>query len=1026
VACMLGGYRAFAAFTVARLYVKLINLHESWNQRVMNKYGGSNWGRMAALSFPAFKPLVMLALLATGIPAGANPEGPSVVSGQALMSNPSENVLQIVNTPGTVIDWNRFSVATGETTRFVQLNAASAVLNRVTESNSSSILGRLESNGRVFLVNPNGIVFGGSAVVDVAGLIASTLNISNENFSNGNYSFSGTGSGGITVRDGARILTAGTGGQVWLIANQVTAEVGSRLSAPQGQVILAAGDSVAVGTSQLGGMTFSVPADSGNTLDAMGEIIAERGAVGFFADKINVGGPVTARGGSVTLAATGDVIVRNGVSIDVSGNGDEDGGSISIEAGGKLQMEGTAELNADGGLDGGDGGVIDLKAYDLRLPVAGLEQGMSLVHALASKSPAEHGTVTMEQTGNFSYSGSDGNVVMSIYPPRIYNSYLTVPGMDGGFAAIFHSYDPNVGSQEYKIEIFSAEGDSRGTAQSFGSSTRQLIAVKGLADGGYYLTLFDPASGTYVQRLNQNGTANGTEVQISTDVNSYSYTIPLLSGGFLVPLPGTWDMDLYGNDAQRIRTIQLPEGTLPMPLARGFAAVTDPYQGSASTYSLQRYDAAGNTIGGVTSLDRSSIGLFPQGLGGLVTHQLDASGAFPVSDNYYPSISLLPGQRFVAYLRPSNNPQTSIRAFSIGDLDAIAPTFTLSNYTSYVFGLADGSLAVPGLIFGSGDGTSPVLVKILVSVRNASGTSIYTQDPIDSGMTQGLVAERNAAQVSFNLLHTNSLGYRGSALGNGGFVLALDKDQAQYQDARIETFSSKAYLRTYEKTALGSPSVVTSASGGVGLSADFATRPDQATRTEVPDATPPQAEAEGPPTVVTGSGSGASFGGVVGCNSAVCAQTVRGANQSIEAVRAAQAVAGSAGDSFDDIPERSRTSGVFDEQLAAEAVMQLAKAARREVPTTDQALGVAEMMRDNGELRRLVTGGPGFLDGTPEQRYEYVRGWVQREQNMQMMQTDTGNLVEDITIANIAANITDPAVFRAFVNEVVVPMFSGE
>ena len=84
----------------------------------------------------------------------------------------------MTNTPGAIINWQQFSIQKDEVTRFLQQNASSAVLNRVTTQNPSVILGSLTSNGRVFLINPNGIAFGQGAVINVAGLAASTLNIS--------------------------------------------------------------------------------------------------------------------------------------------------------------------------------------------------------------------------------------------------------------------------------------------------------------------------------------------------------------------------------------------------------------------------------------------------------------------------------------------------------------------------------------------------------------------------------------------------------------------------------------------------------------------------------------------------------------------------------------------------------------------------------------------------------------------------------------------------------------------------------
>jgi filamentous hemagglutinin family protein len=108
--------------------------------------------------------------------AWANPTGPAVAHGQASF-NSQGKLLTITNTPGTIINWKGFSIGAGETTRFVQQNSASAVLNRVVGRDPSAIFGALQSNGRVFLINPNGILFGAGAVIDTAGLVASTLNI---------------------------------------------------------------------------------------------------------------------------------------------------------------------------------------------------------------------------------------------------------------------------------------------------------------------------------------------------------------------------------------------------------------------------------------------------------------------------------------------------------------------------------------------------------------------------------------------------------------------------------------------------------------------------------------------------------------------------------------------------------------------------------------------------------------------------------------------------------------------------------
>src|SRR5262247_3710008 len=108
----------------------------------------------------------------------ANPTGANVVRGTAAIHQ-TGNLLQITNSPNAIINWQSFSIGANEVTRFIQQSNASAVLNRVTTQNPSQILGALQSRltngktgGRVFLINPNGIVFGKDSRVDVGGLVA--------------------------------------------------------------------------------------------------------------------------------------------------------------------------------------------------------------------------------------------------------------------------------------------------------------------------------------------------------------------------------------------------------------------------------------------------------------------------------------------------------------------------------------------------------------------------------------------------------------------------------------------------------------------------------------------------------------------------------------------------------------------------------------------------------------------------------------------------------------------------------------
>src|SRR6266404_5112351 len=125
------------------------------------------------LRFFLFTPLCLTAYLL--------PQDFQVVSGSATSSQ-SGNLTTVENSPHAILHWNDFSVAAQNHLHFAQVNAASTVLNRVTGSNLSALMGKLTSNGQVYLLNPNGVLIGPNAVIQTAGFLASTANLSNDQF----------------------------------------------------------------------------------------------------------------------------------------------------------------------------------------------------------------------------------------------------------------------------------------------------------------------------------------------------------------------------------------------------------------------------------------------------------------------------------------------------------------------------------------------------------------------------------------------------------------------------------------------------------------------------------------------------------------------------------------------------------------------------------------------------------------------------------------------------------------------------
>lgn len=271
--------------------------------------------------------------------AWANPTGAQIANGQAtLVTSGSE--LVITNTPGTVINWQSFSIGSGETTRFIQQNAQSSVLNRIVGQDPSLVLGALQSNGRVFLINPNGIVFGAGARVDVNGLVASSLKLSNQDFAAGRLDFTADNNSGAVHNQGT--ITTPSGGQVYLIAPNVTNS--GLISSPGGDVLLAAGRSVQIADTSDPSMRVVLSATNDQALN-VGDIITQGGKVGIYGALVRQRGLVSAnsavRGenGQIVFKASGDAVLESGSVTSTSG------GAISIRADNAVQVGGTVSSN---------------------------------------------------------------------------------------------------------------------------------------------------------------------------------------------------------------------------------------------------------------------------------------------------------------------------------------------------------------------------------------------------------------------------------------------------------------------------------------------------------------------------------------------------------------------------------------------------------------------------------------------------------------------------------------------------------
>lgn len=162
-----------------------------------------------------------------------------ISSGNAIFTDRGNGLVEIKADHGAILNWERFSIDKGEITRFIQTNSKSSVLNRVISNNPSALLGTLEANGKVFLINQNGILVGEGARINVGSFIASTFDILNEDFlRDGEINFAGTSKSSIVNLGTIQAID----GDVVLIAYNIDNQ--GKIETPKGVTALGVGEDV--------------------------------------------------------------------------------------------------------------------------------------------------------------------------------------------------------------------------------------------------------------------------------------------------------------------------------------------------------------------------------------------------------------------------------------------------------------------------------------------------------------------------------------------------------------------------------------------------------------------------------------------------------------------------------------------------------------------------------------------------------------------------------------------------------------
>ena len=119
------------------------------------------------------------------------PSGPAVTHGSVVHDVVGKTMNITQTTSKAIVQYNTFGIGAGHGVLINQPSSSSALLARVTGADRSVIDGLLRATGQVYISNPNGVIFGPSATIDVAALLATTLNIADSDFLTGGLRFHG-------------------------------------------------------------------------------------------------------------------------------------------------------------------------------------------------------------------------------------------------------------------------------------------------------------------------------------------------------------------------------------------------------------------------------------------------------------------------------------------------------------------------------------------------------------------------------------------------------------------------------------------------------------------------------------------------------------------------------------------------------------------------------------------------------------------------------------------------------------------
>src|SRR5574337_658230 len=304
------------------------------------------------------------------------PTGGVVVGGSgSILQGGNETVINQIS-QRLALNWETFNLKSNESVLFNQPGRSAVALNRILDQNPSQIFGKINSNGQVFLINTHGIIFGATAQMNVGGLMASTLDLTPNDFLAGNYSLNAVGAGAGIVNHG--LIQAASGGSVALVGGSVVND--GVILANYGSIHLDGADHAVLDFDGNGLINIQITGELKQRLDAREAAVSNKGtlqaddgtvvlqasaAKDLFTNLVNNAGVIDAKGistdgGVVRLVGNGGNVENSG-SINVSG---VHGGSVQLLSDQNVRVSGSIDasgaqgggsIRVGGGYQGGEG-----------------------------------------------------------------------------------------------------------------------------------------------------------------------------------------------------------------------------------------------------------------------------------------------------------------------------------------------------------------------------------------------------------------------------------------------------------------------------------------------------------------------------------------------------------------------------------------------------------------------------------------------------------------------------------------------